>query len=118
MLTQKKWGYEELFYNGLYCMKHLVYTRPGIASSLHYHTKKQETFLVTRGSFRIDMFQVDQSGAYDPKIGTSEVYKEGESVTIPPYIAHRVRCLSKGVIVECSTADDPDDCVRLIPSEG
>jgi len=28
-----------------------------------------------------------------------------------------VRCVVPGVIVEASTHDDPDDCIRLVPSE-
>lgn len=116
--TMKKWGYEELLYNGLYCVKNLVYTKPGIASSLHYHTKKQETFLITRGAFRIDLVLVDPVTGGVKEGGTSELFSEGDSITLPPYVAHQVRCLKHGVIVECSTQDDPDDCVRLLPSEG
>src|SRR5271154_6867647 len=86
--TTKTWGREELIYNDLYCMKLLVYTRKGIASSLHYHNKKTETFIVTSGRFRIELGKDDWSAPY-----TIEDYAPGESITLPPRTAHRIRCL-------------------------
>lgn len=106
----KSWGYEELIYNDLYCAKLLVYTRR-IASSLHYHEHKTETFIITRGQFEIEI------GALDNPDRTKELYTAGDSITIPPLTPHRVRCIVQGTIVECSTKDDQDDCVRLVPSE-
>jgi quercetin dioxygenase-like cupin family protein len=108
--VDKSWGYEELIYNEEYCTKLLVYTKR-IASSRHYHQNKKETFIVTSGKFVIEI------GEPNHPVMSSELYTPGDSITIPPGIVHRVRCIEPGVIVECSTHDDPDDCVRLIPSE-
>lgn len=105
-ITHKSWGYEELIHNDKYCVKLLVYTKPGVASSKHFHTLKQETFVVTSGKFDIEVGDTIQ-GRCDP----------GVHVTLPPGTVHRIRCIEPGVIVECSTFDDPDDCVRLVPSE-
>lgn len=107
MITQKSWGYEELVYNDQYCCKLLVYTKEGIASSLHYHEKKTETFVVTSGLFIIEV-EGKLHLRCDP----------GWHITLPPGTKHRIRCIRRGVIVECSTYDAPDDCVRLEPSEG
>ena len=110
----KSWGREELIYNEEYCAKLLVYSTPGIASSLHYHSFKKETFIVTSGVFRIELGALD-GASY--KLLPAEEYTPGDSITLPPLTLHRIRCIKPGVIVECSTHDDPDDCTRLIPSE-
>src|ERR1700690_2713242 len=95
--VQKSWGREEIIYNDEYCCKLLVYDKLGIASSLHYHKTKTETFVVTSGSFRIEI------GNLEKPVQTSEIYRPGDSITLPPGTTHRVRCLQAGVIVECST---------------
>jgi len=106
MRIEKSWGYELILENDQYCMKLLVYTRP-VASSLHYHPKKRETFYVTSGLFEIDHGEQ----------GNAMTYRPGMHLTIPAGLAHRVRCLEPGTIVEASTHDDSEDCVRLVPSE-
>jgi mannose-6-phosphate isomerase-like protein (cupin superfamily) len=104
MRVEKSWGYEEILHNGTYCLKLLVYTKP-LASSLHYHIDKHETFYIASGAFQVDT------------IGDSRRMGLGEFVVIPPNHPHRVRCIEPGTIVEGSSFDDPRDCVRLIPSE-
>jgi quercetin dioxygenase-like cupin family protein len=116
--VDKLWGYEEMIHNDEYCAKLLVYTKPGKASSLHYHEGKKETFIITSGKFTIELAVVDpKEEKPEALMCQSQVFEPGDSITLEPYIAHRVRCLEAGVIVECSTHDDPDDCVRLVPSE-
>ena len=114
---KKSWGREELIYNDLYCCKLLVYSRPGIASSLHYHKQKTETFVVTSGLFMIEIMPVSEDGGADRAEGKTEKYEPGDSITLPPLTAHRVRCIKPGVLVEASTHDSAEDCVRLEPSE-
>jgi mannose-6-phosphate isomerase len=109
LIINKSWGFEKLLYNGEYCSKLLIYTKP-IASSLHYHVKKHETFYIVDGSFLVE---ID---------GDVRAMHPGDHVVIPPGTKHRVSALPRlenvaGVIVESSTHDDPEDCVRLIPSE-
>lgn len=108
--TEKNWGYEELIHNGAYCMKLLVYTRK-LASSLHYHERKHESFYIASGIFEV------QIGIEGADSATTRVRGVGEHIVLPPRTLHRVRCIEPGVIVEASTRDDPDDCVRLVPSE-
>lgn len=104
MRIEKNWGYEEIVHNDGYCMKLLVYTKR-IASSLHYHLYKHETFYVASGSFQID----DGNKLYQMPTGWS--------VVLAPNTPHRVRCLEPGIIVEASTFASDNDCIRLIPSE-
>lgn len=104
VIVQKAWGREEIIHNYVYCCKKLVYTRP-IASSLHSHTRKHETFVVASGVFEVQLpWGVQRMVA-------------GDSVVLPPGTLHRVRCVEPGTIVEASTHDDPSDCIRLLPSE-
>lgn len=105
MRIEKSWGYEQVIHNGDYCCKKLVYTKP-IASSLHYHNDKHETFTVMNGIFSVTIDEDD-----------SKVMTQGDTVVIPPRTRHRVRCISPGTIIESSTHDYPQDCVRLVPSE-
>ena len=102
--VEKSWGYEEIIYNGEYCCKQLVYTRC-IASSLHYHEWKHETFVIAAGEF-----ELEQDGIIRRMV-------PGFFAVIPPGSNHRLRCIEPGMVVEASTHDDPSDCVRLIPSE-
>lgn len=109
MRIEKTWGYEEIIHNGDYCCKKLVYTKSFIKSSLHYHPKKHETFVIMSGTFAIYV-----EGHFENALGG---YLPGYSVVIPPGTRHQVTCLEPGIILESSTHDDPEDCVRLIPSE-
>lgn len=104
MKTQKNWGHELLIHNKQYCCKLLVYEK-NIASSLHYHERKHETFVVLSGEFIVS------------RIGHTVQMGPGDKLVIPPMTPHRVRCVKPGTIVEASTYDDPSDCIRLSPSE-
>lgn len=108
--VEKSWGHEEIIHNDGYCCKKLVYTKP-ISSSLHYHEKKHETFVVGAGLFRVECQSPNSIVVF------SLVYEPGDFIRIPPKVAHRVTCLEPGFIVEASTHDDPADCVRIVPSQ-
>ncbi len=110
-LTEKSWGREELITNGEYCMKLLVYTRR-IASSLHYHERKHETFYVCSG-----VFELERWGDPTGEVKTHMRLVRDDRVILPPGTPHRIRCEVEGVIVEASTRDDPTDCVRIERSE-
>jgi mannose-6-phosphate isomerase-like protein (cupin superfamily) len=113
MIVEKSWGHEEILANGAYCMKLLVYTRT-IASSLHYHERKHETFYVASGAFKLEFGQQLEEGVRAYEI---RVLKPGDHLVLPPLTIHRLRCLAPGTVVEASSHDDPNDCVRLEPSE-
>jgi mannose-6-phosphate isomerase-like protein (cupin superfamily) len=107
-VIKKSWGYEEILYNGSHCMKLLVYEKP-IASSLHYHRDKHEVFWVASGEFELTKQDKDH---YEDML-----LMPGDYVVLSPRTPHRIRCIKPGTIVEGSTHDDPEDCVRIIPSE-
>lgn len=103
-IVEKSWGYEEVIHNYVYCCKKLVYTRP-IASSLHSHARKHETFVVMSGCFEVQLPTCVRK------------MEAGDFVVLPPGTLHRVRCITPGTILESSTHDDPSDCIRVLPSE-
>jgi mannose-6-phosphate isomerase-like protein (cupin superfamily) len=105
MRIEKSWGHELVVHNEGYCLKLLVYERP-IASSYHYHERKHECFFVHSGRFQIEINE-----------SVPSTLLPTDRVVIPPRTNHRIRCIEPGIIVEASTFDDPEDCVRLIPSE-
>jgi quercetin dioxygenase-like cupin family protein len=108
---EKDWGHEIIVHaDERYTCKHLVYTEPGQASSLHYHRNKHECFTVANGVFELEV------GDAAPTL-----LVRGEFVVLPPGMKHRLRFMwartGAGLIVESSSFDDPLDCVRLVPSE-
>jgi len=108
----KMWGQEVILHNGAYCCKLLQYD--GIrTSSQHYHEEKHETFVVVRGLFDIEWYMLDQ-----PEAKGAKRFGPGACLVLEPRTVHLVRCMSAegGMIVEASTHDDPNDCVRLAPS--
>lgn len=108
MRVDKSWGWEEVLTNGDYCCKKLVYTRPTY-SSMHYHNDKHETFVVATGRFIIESGTTEK---LNPRTAVP-----GFSIVLPPKTVHRITCLEPGFIVEASTHDRPEDCVRIVPSE-
>ena len=109
----KMWGRELILHNDeRYCCKLLQYD--GIrTSSQHYHEKKHETFVILRGRFRVEWYSLDDHTAHG-----DDTLTPGGVVSLDPRTVHRVTCLNGdgGVIVEASSHDDPNDCVRLAPS--
>ena len=104
--VQKLWGCELWHHNDTdYCMKTLE-LRHGAQSSLHYHRKKRETFLVTYGTV-----EIQTSGAW-------LALQTGDSITLEPGVAHRFRAATTVArVVEASTMHDDEDVVRLEPSK-
>jgi len=108
----KLWGREVLLVEEPYCVKILQYD--GIrTSSLHYHETKHETFVILSGLFEIERYSLD-----DPNDQETSRRGPGAALVLPPRTVHRVKCIHPegGAIVEASSKEDPDDCVRLAPS--
>lgn len=101
--TPHKWGWEYwLVNNDLYCAKLLELVAPKIRSSLHYHEKKDETFIILDGKVVLEVH------------GENHLLATGDSIRLCPKVQHRFWSVSKNsLILEVSTHHDDDDTVRL-----
>ena len=103
--VRKIWGTETIFVNEPeYCLKELRID-PGKRCSLHYHNIKKETFIVQSGFIRIE------------RLGYPDlVLKHGDQLLILPKTPHRFSSVNGATMLEVSTHDDSEDCVRIEPS--
>lgn len=104
-VVPKLWGYEKwLENNEKYCSKMLV-LKKGYQCSLHYHKIKDEMFLVTKGSVRLELG--DEILQLTP----------GSFARVAPGVKHRFRGLADSEILEISTHHDEADSHRLEESK-
>lgn len=142
VVTEKLWGREEELVNGpWYCGKRLIVDRHSrsekfkdhvVASSIHWHRDKRETFVVTEGILCVQVWPVKLGDSVNeseaPKILAvmrEKLYclARGQSLTLERGTPHRFWCSSQtpgdlpcAVFYEFSTQDDPKDSYRAAPS--
>lgn len=111
-LIPKKWGYEEIIYNGSeFCSKILQYNKRGSISSLHFHPEKKEVFRVIKGSFNL---KTKNEKGYD----VHTVLKLYDTIYIPNNTPHQLESLEdNSEILEISTFHDDKDVVRIAPGD-
>ena len=104
----KDWGYETWFANSpLYCGK-MLFIKKGYSSSLHFHAKKTETIVVTKGQLSLILLKDEE------EIWT-ELYEDC-SVLITPGLVHRLYARDTDVILhEFSTEHFDSDSFRIAP---
>jgi len=115
-IVEKTWGYEHIQHaTEKFTVKHLVYTKAGNYCSLHSHTNKYEEFKCIKGSFRIELFQVDADGRlYNPD---TVILKVNDLIRIDRNRAHRMTALeNNSVLLEVSDFDSAEDNVRYLSS--
>jgi mannose-6-phosphate isomerase-like protein (cupin superfamily) len=97
----KVWGNEKwLENNEKYCCK-VLSVKKGYQCSLHYHKKKDETFVVTSGHIRLEL-------------GKEVLHlRPGAFIRIPPRTKHRFTGIEDSLIMEVSTHHDEADSYRL-----
>jgi len=111
---EKAWGYEEVMVNNeLYCNKRLV-VRAGHRTSLHYHSKKDETFYIEGGQGDLLLALCDPVGGIiiDDRIDL----RRGVTIRVRPGRIHQFNNAMKYidlVILEVSTHHDDADSHRL-----
>jgi len=104
-IIDKVWGHEEiLISNELYAAK-LMHLKRDYRCSIHRHRKKDETFYIMSGVVELE---------FNGKPRTMET---GDSIRIKPCDYHRFTGITDSVILEVSTADDPNDSYRHSQSE-
>jgi mannose-6-phosphate isomerase-like protein (cupin superfamily) len=108
--VEKPWGYEELVEcNDKYVVKKL-FMKAGHSCSTQYHKLKRETIIIMSGQLSIllgkDMEHLEE-----------KVYRFGETITINPYMIHKMRAIEDCLFLEGST-NELWDVVRLEDSYG
>ena len=104
-IIQKPWGKEEVIeINEKYMVKKLTMWK-GHRCSLQLHNHKKETIYVLSGKLKII------SGTEVNNL-VGRIYSEGDSITIPPGLIHRMEGAEDAIYLEASTPE-MTDVVRL-----
>ena len=101
----KRWGYELIYANDMYCCKLLV-IEPNAETSMHLHLEKEETLLVVSGQLVVKYIKDKKEHSYN--VGVDEAF------TISPGFPHALQALDKQVrLVEASTPSFDTDSIRI-----
>jgi mannose-6-phosphate isomerase-like protein (cupin superfamily) len=106
-IVKKGWGGEYIFAtNDKYCGK-IMYFHQGAKFSMHFHSEKDETWLVMQGRFEVKYIDTADASMH------SEILNEGDTWRNFPLEPHQLICLEEGIIVEVSTPDSVEDNYRV-----
>lgn len=110
-IVEKGWGYELwIINNDKYCGKSLIFNENS-KCSMHYHLKKEETWLVKSGKFKLKY--IDGTTADIKEIELSE----NMSYTIPIGFTHQLETETGGEIFEISTEHFENDSYRIFKGD-
>tara|TARA_A200000159_G_scaffold104268_2_gene96974 strand:- start:2385 stop:2759 length:375 start_codon:yes stop_codon:yes gene_type:complete len=104
---RKGWG-DELWItnNEKYCGKILRFNE-GSSFSMHYHILKEETWCVTKGSLKIEFFDLEKAEK------TERILGEGDVVHLKPCTPHKLTALQDSSVFEVSTQHFDEDSYRI-----
>lgn len=105
-IIPKGWGSECIVHsNANYCVK-ILHLKDKGECSLHFHKRKEESFLVLEGEVQIEL-------CYNGKEKLLTLSR-GESIDISPFMAHRFKALKESTVLEASNEDlEQDDLIIL-----
>ena len=108
--VEKEWGYELWLANNEkenYCGK-ILYINPGYAGSMHFHSKKHETFYILEGTLKVDVLNPENAEK------TTHLLEEGETFVLDRLTPHQLFATDKPVkFIEISTFHDDADSYRV-----
>jgi mannose-6-phosphate isomerase-like protein (cupin superfamily) len=109
MIVDTSWGKETIFASTEnYCGKFLEFTEAGNKTSMHFHMKKDESLVVTNGTFKVHFFDLSLGKADE------RVLRAGDTWRNPPMFPHQIEALEAGsVIIEVSNSNLLDDTFKL-----
>jgi quercetin dioxygenase-like cupin family protein len=108
---EKGWGHELIWVtNDKYCGKLLKFNT-GAKFSMHFHAKKEETWYVLDGKFKVIVINTANATQTEYEL------KEGDTWHNPPLLPHQVICLEEGTLIEVSTSDSVEDNYRVMPGD-
>jgi len=103
----KAWGEEIILHNGEdYCGKLLRFKKDA-KFSMHFHSKKTETWYVNKGEFQL--ITIDTRNAHRQQISLLA----GNIIHIEPNTPHQLIAFNEGEIFEVSTPHYDDDSYRI-----
>jgi mannose-6-phosphate isomerase-like protein (cupin superfamily) len=108
-IVDKAWGSEVWIENNSeYCGKLLKF-RAGEKFSLHFHSKKKESWYCLKGPFKLTL--LDTVNAKEE----SYIFDEGSAITIDRLLPHQLEYIGddEGVIFEVSTEHFDSDSYRI-----
>ena len=104
-LVEKRWGFEKIFANDVYCCK-IIVIDPGCETSMHLHLEKEETLIVVSGELMVRYIKDKKEYNY--------IVGENEAFTVSPGFPHALIALEKQVkLVEASTPSYDTDSIRI-----
>jgi mannose-6-phosphate isomerase-like protein (cupin superfamily) len=110
-VVEKGWGHEVIWADEAdYCGKNLVF-KAGKRFSMHFHHKKDETWFIQTGKFKLLWIDTDDATTYVTTLYPGDTWRN------PPLMPHQLICEEAGTVVEVSTYDDPADNYRVLPGD-
>ena len=101
----KGWGTEIIIHdNERYCVKKLDIQKGG-QCSLHFHKKKEESFLVLEGELQMTMVKNSVTNQIN--------LTAGQSIDIPIEMPHQFKALTRCIVIEASNEDFEEDLIRI-----
>ena len=103
--VEKPWGHELIWARTDRYVGKILHVKAGHVLSCQYHHQKDETMHVLTGELILRL--QPQGGAMEER-----VFRQGQSVHIPPLLIHQIEAVVDTDVLEASTPE-LDDLVRL-----
>ena len=106
----KAWGEELIIHNQEYCGKLLKFHAGG-KFSMHFHSEKDETWYVNKGTFQLIWIDTATAERHIEDIIESDI------IHVPRNTPHQLIALQDGEIFEVSTPDYDYDSYRVMKGD-
>jgi hypothetical protein len=112
-IVNKAWGREVIFADTeLYCGKLMIFDKVGNKFSMHFHSGKDESWYVQKGSFILRCIDTTNAKITELTLETGSTWRNY------PLQPHQVEALEDdSIIVEVSTRDSVEDNYRVFPGD-
>jgi mannose-6-phosphate isomerase len=111
--VKKGWGHELIWASTeKYCGKKMVFDRVGAKFSMHFHTEKDESWVVDQGRFLLRWIDTRTAKIHE------QILVAGDTWHNPPNLPHQLEALeANSIITEVSTTDSVEDNYRIFPGD-
>lgn len=109
--VEKGWGHELIWAtNDKYCGKLMKFNKDAMCS-MHFHSEKDETWLVLSGKFIVKYIDTKDATVHEKILTESMIWHN------PPLLPHQVICIEEGALIEVSTPDSVEDNYRVMKGD-